>query len=30
MSPTPTVQGLTATLTYTFTEVQRTGVATNK
>ena len=30
VSPTPTIQGLSTTLTYTFTEVQRTGVATNQ
>jgi len=28
--PTPTIQGLSTTLTYTFTEQQRTGVATNQ
>ncbi len=30
VAPTPTVQGLTTTLTYTFTEQQRTGIATNQ
>jgi hypothetical protein len=28
--PAATIQGLTTTLTYTFTEQQRTGVATNQ
>jgi hypothetical protein len=30
VAPTPTIQGLTTTLTYTFTEQQRTGIATNQ
>jgi spore coat-associated protein N len=30
VAPTPTVQGLSTTLTYTFTEQQRTGVVTNQ
>jgi hypothetical protein len=30
VAPSPTVQGLSTTLTYTFTEQQRTGVATNQ
>jgi spore coat-associated protein N len=30
VTPTPTVQGLSSTLTYTFTEQQRTGVVTNQ
>ena len=30
VAPTPTIQGLSTTLTYTFTEQQRTGVATNQ
>jgi len=30
VSPAQTVQGLTTTLTYTFTEQQRTGIATNQ
>jgi Camelysin metallo-endopeptidase len=30
VSPSPTVQGLSTTLTYTFTEQQRAGVATNQ
>jgi spore coat-associated protein N len=30
VTPTPTVQGLSTTLTYTFTEQQRTGVVTNQ
>ncbi len=30
VAPTPTVQGLSTTLAYTFTEQQRTGVATNQ
>ena len=30
VSPSPTVQGLSTTLTYTFTEQQRTGIATNQ
>jgi hypothetical protein len=30
VAPSPTIQGLSTTLTYTFTEQQRTGVATNQ
>ncbi len=30
VAPTPTIQGLSTTLAYTFTEQQRTGVATNQ
>ena len=30
VSPSPTIQGLSTTLTYTFTEQQRTGIATNQ
>jgi spore coat-associated protein N len=30
VAPTPTIQGLTTTLTYTFTEQQRIGIATNQ
>jgi hypothetical protein len=30
VAPTPTIQGLSTTLTYTFTEQQRTGIATNQ
>ncbi len=30
VAPAPTVQGLTTTLTYTFTEQQRAGIATNQ
>jgi len=30
VAPSPTIQGLTTTLTYTFTEQQRLGVATNQ
>ncbi len=30
VSPSPTIQGLSTTLTYTFTEQQRAGVATNQ
>jgi len=30
VAPVPTIQGLSTTLTYTFTEQQRTGVATNQ
>ena len=30
VAPSPTVQGLATTLTYTFTEQQRTAVATNQ
>jgi spore coat-associated protein N len=30
VAPTPTIQGLSTTLTYTFTEQQRIGVATNQ
>ena len=30
VAPTPTIQGLSTSLTYTFTEQQRTGVATNQ
>ncbi len=30
VAPTPTIQGLSTTLAYTFTEQQRTGIATNQ
>jgi len=30
VSPSPTVQGLSTTLAYTFTEQQRLGTATNQ
>ncbi len=30
VAPSPTIQGLSTTLTYTFTEQQRTGIATNQ
>jgi hypothetical protein len=30
VAPSPTIQGLSTTLTYTFTELQRTGVTTNQ
>lgn len=30
VAPTPSIQGLTTTLNYTFTEQQRTGIATNQ
>jgi hypothetical protein len=30
VAPSPTIQGLTTTLTYTFTEQQRAGIATNQ
>ena len=30
VAPAQTIQGLTANLTYTFTEQQRTGIATNQ
>lgn len=30
VAPSPTIQGLSTTLTYTFTEQQRTGIATNR
>jgi len=30
VAPTPSIQGLSTTLAYTFTEQQRVGVATNQ
>jgi hypothetical protein len=30
VAPSPTIQGLSTTLAYTFTEQQRTGVVTNQ
>jgi hypothetical protein len=30
VAPTPTIQGLSTTLAYTFTEQQRVGTATNQ